>query len=60
MSGRRALTLISVLALIGIAGIVGMLIARGPVADSLLLLAAALPLGYGWWRYRAMRGSARS
>jgi hypothetical protein len=60
MSARRPLARIVVSALVSVAGIVGMLVARAPAVDALLLALAALPLACGWWRYRAERASRRN
>lgn len=59
MNGRKALWLVVLLALIGIAGIVGMLLVGG-IWDSALLLLAATPLLLGGWRAWTMRSDDRS
>lgn len=55
MTGQRALALVIVLALLSVAGIVGMLLVEAGGADGVLLLVAALPLAAGallYWNHR--------
>lgn len=52
MKGRNALRAVIVLAIISTIGIIGMLLVDG-AADALLLALAALPLAFGFWRWRA-------
>ena len=55
MNGRRTLSLVIVLALISAGGIIGMLLVDGGLWDKVLFIVAALPLIYGFWRWRAER-----
>jgi len=57
VTGARALTLVVLLALLSVAGIVGMLLVEGGVADGALLLIAALPLAAGYWLHRTRGGT---
>jgi hypothetical protein len=59
MSGRRTLLLVVALALLSACAIIGMLLVDGGAFDRLLFVVAALPLAYGFWRWRAERGSTR-
>jgi bacteriorhodopsin len=54
MNGRRTLALVLVLALICIAGIVGMLLSDSAL-DWLFFAMTAAPLLIGAWRWRASR-----
>lgn len=56
MNGRRTLTLVLVLALICIAGIVGMLLSESAL-DWLFFAMTAAPLLIGAWRWWASRGN---
>lgn len=53
MTGARALWLVVLLALLSVAGIVGMLLADSALADGALFLVAALPLAAGGLLYRS-------
>ncbi|HET8880741.1 MAG TPA: hypothetical protein VFM56_01075 [Solimonas sp.] len=55
MSGRRTLLLVVALALLCAGAIIGMLLVDGGALDRLLFVVAALPLAYGFWRWRAER-----
>lgn len=55
MSGRRTLARVVALALLSAGAIIGMLLVDGGVLDHLLLVVAALPLLYGFRRWRAER-----
>lgn len=57
MSGRRALIILVVLALVCDAGIVGMLLSDNGW-DWLFLAMAALPLAFGVWCWRARHRDA--
>lgn len=59
MNGRRTLTLVVALALLSAGAIIAMLLVDGGALDRLLLVVAALPLAYGFWRWRAERRSTR-
>ncbi|MEC9363871.1 MAG: hypothetical protein VYC42_11680 [Pseudomonadota bacterium] len=54
-NGAATVRLVLILALVSIAGIVGMLLVRSPAGDAVLIAAAAAPLLYGLWRWRAER-----
>lgn len=55
MTGSRAMTLVIALAVLSVAGIVGMLLVDGGALDAALFVVAALPLAAGGWLYRAHR-----
>jgi len=57
VTGQRAMTLVVVLAVLAVAGIVGMLLVDGGASDGGLFLVAALPLAAGGWLYRAHLGA---
>ncbi|MFT3762235.1 MAG: hypothetical protein QM761_06405 [Pseudoxanthomonas sp.] len=57
MTGARAIWLVSLLALVAIAGIVGMLLAGGGW-DWLFFAMAALPPAVGGWCWWRLRGGA--
>ncbi|WP_242113273.1 hypothetical protein [Luteimonas aquatica] len=59
MNGRGSLSLVLVLALICMAGIVGMLLGDG-VLDAACFAMAAVPLLVGLWRWRAARRLAKT
>lgn len=54
MNGRRTMLLVAALALLSIAGIVGMLLADG-AWDGCFLALTALPLIVGSWRVHTLR-----
>ncbi len=57
MTGKRALVLVIALALVAMAGIVGMLLAEGRW-DGVCFIMAILPLAAGlgcWWRWHVPR-----
>ncbi|HEY8515420.1 MAG TPA: hypothetical protein VIS07_07900 [Candidatus Binatia bacterium] len=59
MNGQRAtLTLVVVLAVLAVAGIVGMLLAENPAADGAAFLVATLPLVVAAWACWARRGTS--
>jgi membrane protein implicated in regulation of membrane protease activity len=55
MNGRRTLLLVVALALLSAGAIIAMLLVDGGAFDRLLFVVAALPLAYGFWRWRAER-----
>lgn len=57
LTGRLAMSLVIALALLSVAGIVGMLLVDGGAADGVLFLVAALPLAAGYWLHRAHGGA---
>ena len=59
MKGRHTLRLVTAMALVSAAGIIGLLLA-GDVLDWLLLILAALPLGVGLWCWRAESSPSRN
>lgn len=58
MTGARALIVVALLALLSIAGIVGMLLVEDGLADGVLFLIAALPLAAGYWLRRTHDGAS--
>jgi len=55
MNGRGTLLRVTGLALISIAGMIGMLLVTSAWLDLALLTLSALPLAYGLWRWNRQR-----